>query len=343
MRTGTISMLLAGLLLLTSLAGGCGGEKYRLNFDGYGFESKRTEYAAGEKVTVYYDLIATDTDYTFTIDEDVEWKRDYDNAHGYIFRFTMPAHDVTISVESRNSMLPDPDAQLFPAYLTQAALKKEIDEENWVFDRYSATVATVGGDGYRENTLYTRPEGAYGGGLLLASYSKHGDGPESVRVCVVSDRVLDECLAAAERHGMRDWKDGVSMTGAFHVVKWKEGDKVIRVTSDDMPLEGGEAAFSEIDAILGEAWSRYGLPEDEPDADGGELPEGAVLPGGGSADGSSGGPEGLREGEWFCPECGARNAGRYCHECGTAMPEPESVPEPEEAPDGAPEEDTPGA
>ena len=84
---------------------GCGKQKYKLNYDGYGFESQKTEYVAGERVTVYFDFIATDTDYHFYIDDDVEMKQSYDNDHGYVFTFTMPDHDVTLHEESHNSMV----------------------------------------------------------------------------------------------------------------------------------------------------------------------------------------------------------------------------------------------
>ena len=93
-----------GALIMLSVSG-CGKQKYKLNFGSYGFESRKTEYAAGEKVTVYYDFIATDTDYSFYIDDDVEMKQSYDNDHGYIFTFTMPDHDVTLHEESHNSMI----------------------------------------------------------------------------------------------------------------------------------------------------------------------------------------------------------------------------------------------
>lgn len=84
---------------------GCGKPKYKLRFEGYGFESSKTEYAAGEKVTVYYGLLATDTDYRFWLDdESVKLKQDYDERHGYVFSFSMPEHDVTLHVESHNSM-----------------------------------------------------------------------------------------------------------------------------------------------------------------------------------------------------------------------------------------------
>ena len=84
---------------------GCGKPKYKLHFDGYGFQSSKTEYAAGEQVTVYYDLIATDTDYRFWLDdENVKLKQDYDDRHGYVFTFTMPDHELTLHVSSHNSM-----------------------------------------------------------------------------------------------------------------------------------------------------------------------------------------------------------------------------------------------
>ncbi len=78
--------------------------KYQLILD-YGFESKKTSYAEGDKVKVYYNIIATDTDYSFYTDsEDVELKRDYDEKKGFVISFIMPAHDVALHVDSVNSM-----------------------------------------------------------------------------------------------------------------------------------------------------------------------------------------------------------------------------------------------
>ena len=114
---------------------GCTGEKYALNFNDADFESKRTAYAAGEKVTVYYDLIATDTDYWFYTDsEDVELKRDFDNEHGYVFTFIMPAHDVTLDVESRNSMepeFPEPEPEEIQETDSPSEPEDEIPGEPW--------------------------------------------------------------------------------------------------------------------------------------------------------------------------------------------------------------------
>ena len=103
MKRHLLLIMIGALMMLTGF--GCGRQKYKLNYDGYGFESRKTEYAAGEKVTVYYDLIATDTDYYFYMDDDVEMKQGYDDKHGYVFTFTMPDHDVTLHEESHNSMI----------------------------------------------------------------------------------------------------------------------------------------------------------------------------------------------------------------------------------------------
>ena len=103
-----VLMIFCGVLIMTALFG-CGGGKHRLIYENVGFKSSRTEYAAGQHVTVYYDMIGTDTDYRFFFDG-VDVKRDYDPKKGYIFKFVMPDHDVKIRCESYSSMFMDPNA-----------------------------------------------------------------------------------------------------------------------------------------------------------------------------------------------------------------------------------------
>ena len=80
-----ILLLLAGIMIMLGMSG-CATQKYKLNFNSDGFKASRPAYAAGERVTVYYNLIGTDTDYKFDV-EGVEWTQDYDPAKGYILRF----------------------------------------------------------------------------------------------------------------------------------------------------------------------------------------------------------------------------------------------------------------
>ena len=98
-----IILITLGVMLMFTFLGCGGSKKYKLSFNSGGFESGKNEYAAGQKVTVYYDLIATDTDYSFS-SADVEFKQSYDEKKGYVLTFTMPDHDVYIEVEWENSM-----------------------------------------------------------------------------------------------------------------------------------------------------------------------------------------------------------------------------------------------
>lgn len=107
-------LVLLGAMLMFGLFG-CGKQQYRLLFDGGEFTSKRTSYAAGETVTVYFDGIATDTDYSFSSD-DVELSQRYDDQHGYVFTFVMPEHDVTLHVSRRNSMEYEPESTTLSFY-----------------------------------------------------------------------------------------------------------------------------------------------------------------------------------------------------------------------------------
>lgn len=59
---------------------------------------------AGEELVIYYPMIATDTDYSFLVDG-MSFRPDYRRETGFVFRFVMPDHDITIECNERNSML----------------------------------------------------------------------------------------------------------------------------------------------------------------------------------------------------------------------------------------------
>ena len=81
-------------------------KKYKVDYCGQkmAYPNAKDVYRAGEKVTLYFDMIATDTNYSFTLDGD-ELMRDYDREHGSVLSFTMPDHDVKLHCLSRNTML----------------------------------------------------------------------------------------------------------------------------------------------------------------------------------------------------------------------------------------------
>ena len=74
-----------------------------------GLMPARAEHKAGEEVVLYFTMVATDTDYRFILDG-TEIRPEYDSRKGFIIRFTMPEHDVTLRYLQRNSMneIPEP-------------------------------------------------------------------------------------------------------------------------------------------------------------------------------------------------------------------------------------------
>ena len=109
MRAPLRLMILVGVILMLS---GCLPKKYKVSFGRYGFRNAKTMYAQGETVEVSY-MPATDTSYRF-YSSDVEFEQDYDPQRGIILRFVMPDHDVTIGVDSENTMTFDPNASHMP-------------------------------------------------------------------------------------------------------------------------------------------------------------------------------------------------------------------------------------
>ena len=114
MRKGLIFLLIGGILML-SLTGCFGGNTYQVDYGGQKdcFTHAKDSYRAGAQVTLYYGLIATDTDYSFYLDGE-QISPDYDEKHGFIIRFTMPDHDVKLRVESVNSMEYRPERDVEP-------------------------------------------------------------------------------------------------------------------------------------------------------------------------------------------------------------------------------------
>ncbi len=120
-------------MALTIATGGAGEDNsatYRIDYAGMkvwycamtksGKQIAPPEQArAGEEVVIYYPMIATDTDYTFhypMIATDTDYtflvdgcyfRPDYQREKGFILRFVMPDHDITIECKERNSMHPE--------------------------------------------------------------------------------------------------------------------------------------------------------------------------------------------------------------------------------------------
>ena len=285
--------LLMGVVMIMNICG-CGSkEKYQVYFDANGFETKKTAYAEGETVHVVYDGIATDTDYRFFCDPDVDLKQEFDGAHSFLFDFVMPGHDVTLYLKKSNTMTMDTGKK------EEEDLIAQIDPDKLVFGYTAKTEAAPGSHDYTAYALYEREKD---GQLILARTTEDEDGEDQTVACLVPAVTLERSLGIAKRYGMREWKDGHGLRGKSYSVRLKgEDGELQKISSDDMP-EDGRRAFDEIEQTLGSAFAQFFVPKQKPAPSVSSDTDEPIKP-------------------WICPECGLENTGKYCSECGSKMPE----------------------
>lgn len=116
-RTGNASFVFAAAVIVTAVIiiaifiTGCGKRSYKVDYCGAKdfYANAKDTYKAGEEVELIFDLVATDTDYTFYLDGKSEDLDVHGTGNGFVIRFTMPDHDVKLSYSEKNSMeyLPD--------------------------------------------------------------------------------------------------------------------------------------------------------------------------------------------------------------------------------------------
>ena len=86
--------LLMVILLIACFMTACVGKQYSVDYGGskLSFDGAKDQYRAGEKVSLCFSTIATDTDYSFYLDDE---KLDFrfDSNKGFIIEFDMPDHD----------------------------------------------------------------------------------------------------------------------------------------------------------------------------------------------------------------------------------------------------------
>lgn len=216
---------------------GCGKTAYAVDYRGQkdDYSDARDTYKAGQKVKLTYSLIATDTDYSFWLDGE-RLNPDYKEGKGFILEFTMPDHDVQLECRAVNSMVQTTD--------------DESRTGDLLVDLYTSSVATDGGDGYAEMTLYAYTSDQ----LKLVVYRQDDGGTEQSTTYLVPRAALDRCCDVIEEAGMRTWNDSAEPLdgeeGAVTVCKFRDTDgSYVRVTSEAMPEDGAQA-FARIRQVL---------------------------------------------------------------------------------------------
>lgn len=209
-----------GGALLFGLSG-CFGTKYKVDYCGRKncYTGAKDSYRAGAKVVIYYYMIGTDTDYSFTLDGE-RLQPLYEEGKGYKISFTMPGHDVTLRCDSHNSMVYEP-------------------AETMMIDYYTAVTGTDGGDRSDEMTL-TRIE--ENGDLRLDVYSKEAGSDETCVSYIVPDEAADRCYEVIYAGKFDEWNDKYPdspLDGSVTSVKYRNGDgSYTRVSTDAMPDDG---------------------------------------------------------------------------------------------------------
>ena len=94
-------------------------------------ENAKATYPAGASVVIYYDRIATDTNYAFLLDGE-PLNCDFDESKGFVISFFMPAHEVKLECEMKNSMMYNPEAHM-----------ASLEEETEMIMRINDTIVLV--------------------------------------------------------------------------------------------------------------------------------------------------------------------------------------------------------
>jgi hypothetical protein len=112
MKKILLILMVAVMLVITSA---CGDKpepettvqetRYKVDYGGQknDYIGAKDSYRPGEKVVLFYTIIASDTDYKFYLDDE-ELKFVYDANKGFKISFTMPDHDVKLELVTSNSM-----------------------------------------------------------------------------------------------------------------------------------------------------------------------------------------------------------------------------------------------
>lgn len=221
--------------LCVSLFGltGCAAKKYKIDYCGQEsfYRGAKKEYAEGETVTLYYDLIATDTDYKFLLDGK-EIGYDYDGDRGFVVSFTMPARDVTLKCETKNSMVSVP----------------EIIPDVLLISYRTGTVGTDGGDDEYRVELYTCDRDRH----LLTVTRTDAEGNADEKRYYVPVESSEKCYRVIFEREIDKWgdlEDYECIDGKFTEVKYRTGGEYVSANTGKMPY-GGEYDLDAVGSML---------------------------------------------------------------------------------------------
>lgn len=113
-------------------------------------------------------------------------------------------------------------------------------------DSYEATVATVGGNGHNEYCLYQKDDT-----YEIHYFLKYENEKEIHQAYKTNKQCCDELFDYIKKENIKDYmnKSYPGMTGGILVIKFKDGENLIRLSSDNVPY-GKHQIFYDIRNIL---------------------------------------------------------------------------------------------
>ena len=238
-----IAAVAVGVAALLGALSSSGNEKYRIEYDSKDlYNGAKDRYTAGQKVTLYFPYVATDTSYSFYLNGKAIDKT-YSDFSGYKLEFVMPPYDAKLECVTRNDMMYYPP--------------EEGVEETLLYEYYRATTAVP--EGMSETysiALYhvseTDAEGNQEDRSELRVKERKSDGTETENIYDAKFYGSYECDLIADEYHMHGWntmKNTISEDGILVAVKFKTGTGYIRVSNECMP-ENGRDGMGKIREIL---------------------------------------------------------------------------------------------
>lgn len=226
----TVSKILCITLLvgMISMFFGCSkAVTYQVDYNGSKdlYVGAKDRYEPGTQVKLYFDMIATDTDYSFYLDDE-PISYSYDERKGFVITFTMPEHDVSLRCETKNSMI----------YVPAVTIPEEPDV--MLLDYYEAAQATEEDRGYEELVLYTTEDPLV---QCLQHHVVDTDGKQTVTRYHIPYHAADICYTILDNYDVRLWnemEDAVCLDGMLKVCKFLDDEQYVRVSTEQMPADG---------------------------------------------------------------------------------------------------------
>ena len=244
------------LLLIAAIAGavfaGCktapsilptSTDVYTIEYDSKDlYSGAKDSYKAGQKITLHFTHVATDTSYSFYLSGKAI-DATYSDLGGYKLEFVMPPYDAKLECVTRNDMMYTPP--------------KEGVEETLLYEYYRAETAVADGqpEAYTIALYYiseTDAEGNQEDRTELRVTDVKFDGTKTENVYDAKLYGSYECDLIADEYHMHGWdtmRNTVSEDGMHVAVKFKTGTGYIRVSNACMP-ENGREGMGKIRSIL---------------------------------------------------------------------------------------------